>query len=269
MLEVVGVRFEEKGKITYYLANGFDLKLKDQIVASHNAAKTIGTVLVPNTKISKADLPADIDRVLRLANDADFKQVEQNEIAARELLDEAREIISQHDVVMKLIRIAYCLDRSKMTFFYTAENRVDFRVLVKSLATRFGVRIEMKQINFREEAKMLNSIGPCGRELCCATYLGEFVQVSIKMAKNQELSLNPNYISGVCGRLLCCLDYEDAQYVEAARRLPRVGSKVRTDQGVGTVRNLNILGQKITVRFDETGSYATFKPDEVTKFKKD
>lgn len=217
MVEVVGVRFRDAGHIYYYASGKNEYFYNDKVLVESQQAHQIATVAIPKIEIAKKDLSDDLKTILHKASDKELKKVAQNEADAEAAFKVAKEKIRAHELEMKLIQVEYTFDRSKMIFYFTADGRIDFRELVKDLAGVFRTRIELRQIGVRDEAKILGGIGPCGRPLCCSTFLGDFIPVSIKMAKDQGLSLNPTKISGLCGRLMCCLKYENGEY-EAAKR---------------------------------------------------
>src|SRR5690625_1601988 len=213
--------------------------------------------------VEKDDVILPLRKIRRIATDEDRHNIEENKQLAKEALQTCQHKIREHKLDMKVIDSEYTFDRNKVIFYFTAEGRVDFRQLVKDLATKFKTRIELRQIGVRDEAKLLGGIGPCGRMLCCSTFLGDFEPVSIKMAKDQNLSLNPSKISGLCGRLMCCLKYENETYEEAKRNLPDVGERVETERGAGKVVDLNILAKTIHVELEETQQIIQFSFDEM------
>src|SRR5690625_298835 len=204
--------------------------------------------------VEKDDVILPLRKIRRIATDEDRHNIEENKQLAKEALQTCQHKIREHKLDMKVIDSEYTFDRNKVIFYFTAEGRVDFRQLVKDLATKFKTRIELRQIGVRDEAKLLGGIGPCGRMLCCSTFLGDFEPVSIKMAKDQSLSLNPAKISGLCGRLMCCLKYENETYEEAKKQMPDFGEKVITTYGEGRVVGLNMLEKIIQIEIKEKGS---------------
>ncbi len=248
MTRVVGVAFRRTGKIYYFDPNGFKLETGDYVVVETARGKELGQVVHPPHDVSSKEVPEPLKPVLRRATAWDL--VSKDQWAHKE--EEAKEIckqkIREHGLKMKLVRCEYNFDGGRLMVYFTAEKRVDFRALVRDLAKTFHTRIEMRQIGDRDEAKMLSGIGRCGRELCCASWLREFNPVSIKMAKTQNLPLNPSEITGVCGKLLCCLSYELITYEEAKKKLPRVGSTVTTIYGKGKVLRVNALKETVLVR---------------------
>ncbi|HHV61296.1 MAG TPA: stage 0 sporulation family protein [Firmicutes bacterium] len=212
MYEVVGVRFKKAGKIYYFEPGEIDITVGDRVIVETARGIEYGEVVIGRKQVSEEDIVSPLKKVLRKATAEDEAQVEENKRKERRAFDICLQKIASHELPMKLIDVEYSFDNSKITFYFTADGRVDFRELVKDLASVFRTRIELRQIGVRDEAKMLGGLGPCGRPLCCATFLGDFEPVSIRMAKDQNLSLNPSKISGICGRLMCCLKYESDSY---------------------------------------------------------
>ncbi len=248
MPEVVKIRLRESGKITYYDTQELHLNCGDEVVVEGESGEEWAEVVSePEIKERKESLP----KVKRVVTAEDRKRLEENKTRAREAFKACLQKIGDKELPMKLVDAEYSFDRSRITLYFIAEERVDFRELVKDLAHLFKVRIEMRQIGVRDEAKRLGGFGPCGRPLCCASFLKEFEPVTIRMAKEQRLSLDPGKVSGVCGRLLCCLMYECQAYREMGRRLPKEGTKVITEQGEGEIVDLNILKQTVTVELKE------------------
>ncbi|OEF95739.1 PSP1 domain-containing protein [Desulfuribacillus alkaliarsenatis] len=248
---VVGVRFKKAGKIYYFDPLDFAIDKGQHVIVETARGVEFGEVVVGKKQVSEEDLVLPLKTVLRLATDEDKKNVEENNKKAEEALAVCQEQVINHKLEMKLVDVEYTFDRNKIIFYFTADGRVDFRELVKDLAAVFRTRIELRQIGVRDEAKMLGGIGPCGRPLCCASFLGEFDPVSIRMAKDQNLSLNPAKISGICGRLMCCLKYETDSYEEARDSLPDIGGYVETEFGVGKVIGLNILEKIVQVELED------------------
>src|SRR5690606_10490212 len=217
-------------------------------------------------EVDDSDVVLPLKKVIRIAGDADAKVVEVNRNAAREAFGTCMQKIKEHRLGLKLIDVEYTFDSNKIIFYFTAEGRVDFRELVKDLASVFRTRIELRQIGVRDEAKILGGIGPCGRPLCCSTWLGDFEPVSIKMAKDQNLSLNPTKISGLCGRLMCCLKYEHDNYESVKTELPKVGSHVMTTMGAGKVVGLKVDDHMVQVKlFEQPNKIWDFSPDDVVE----
>lgn len=255
MIEVVGVRFKSVGKIYYFAPNGIQFKKGDFAIVETVRGTEIGEVMLENRGVEEERVVSPLKPVLRKATDDDFKKVEEIKKKEKRAFDTCLEKIRQHNLTMNLVDVEYTFDENKILFYFTADGRVDFRELVKSLASVFKTRIELRQIGVRDEAKMLGGIGVCGRPICCNSFLGEFQPVSIKMAKEQNLSLNPTKISGTCGRLMCCLKYEQSTYEEMLRFVPRVDAVVDTPDGRGTVIENNVLAGIVKVKIDtEDGS---------------
>jgi len=251
LLEVIGVRFKKAGKI-YYFDPGEDyITTSDYVVVETVRGIELGKVEIVNKFVDEEDVVLPLKKVLRIASEEDKQKALENKELATEAYHEGVEKIHEHDLDMNLVEVEYTFDRNKIIFFFTAEGRIDFRNLVKDLAAEFKTRIELRQIGVRDEAKMLGGIGPCGRMLCCSTFLGDFEPVSIKMAKDQNLSLNPAKISGLCGRLMCCLKYENDQYEEAKRELPDIGRVIHTPFGSRKVVGMNILEKVVQIEITE------------------
>lgn len=263
MYAVVGVRFKQAGKIYYFDPDDLPIG-KDQVVIVETARGIeYGKVVIGKKYVSEGEVVLPLKRVLRLATEEDRRQVMENKAAAEKALSLCREKVREHALDMRLIDAEYTFDRNKIIFYFTADGRVDFRELVKDLASIFRTRIELRQIGVRDEAKMLGGIGPCGRTLCCSSFLGDFEPVSIKMAKDQNLSLNPIKISGLCGRLMCCLKYENDTYEEAKREMPDMGDRVTTPDGTGRVVGLNLLERRVRVELDELERLIEYDLSEV------
>ena len=252
MTEIVGVTFRHLGKVLYYSPRGQIFRRGDHVIVDSSQGIDYGTVVLPNSEMDESRIPGDLRVVIRKATEDDEDQLALNLKNEASAMDICKERIKVHGLDMKLIRSEYAFDRSKLTFFFTADGRVDFRELVKDLAGIFRTRIELRQVGVRDETRLLGGIGVCGRELCCATWLPDFVPVSIKMAKEQNLSLNSAKISGVCGRLMCCLKNESDTYTYLNASLPDVNQTVTTPEGLqGRVKSVNILKQLVSVIVDE------------------
>ncbi|MUV38003.1 Stage 0 sporulation protein YaaT [Lentibacillus sp. JNUCC-1] len=247
MIEVIGVRFEKAGKIYYFDPAGHEISTNDYVIVETSRGIEFGKAVMAKREVDEEDVVLPLKKVIRLADEADKRTVLENNEEAKEALETCSDKITGHGLDMNLVDVEFTFDRNKIIFYFTAEGRVDFRSLVKDLAAQFKTRIELRQIGVRDEAKMLGGIGPCGRMLCCSTFLGDFEPVSIKMAKDQNLSLNPAKISGLCGRLMCCLKYENDQYEEAKRELPDMGTSVSTAYGNGKVVGLNMLEKLVQI----------------------
>ena len=253
MVKVVGVRFRTAGKIYYFDPCDLDLKKDDKVIVETARGIECGTVVVANQDVVDEEVVAPLKNVIRKADEEDLKQVEENKRKEAEAFKICLEKIKKHGLDMKLIDVEYTFDNNKVLFYFTADGRVDFRELVKDLASVFRTRIELRQIGVRDEAKMIGGLGACGRVLCCSTHLSEFHPVSIKMAKEQSLSLNPSKISGTCGRLMCCLKYEQETYEYLLKRTPKVDAIVETPQGQGIVVQVNLLKGIVKVKLDKIG----------------
>ena len=248
MTKIVGIRFRTAGKIYYFDPADFDLDMAMHVIVETARGIEMGTVLIPPKEVDDDKVVSPLKPVIRVATDEDEKTVERNKEKEKEAFEICLEKIRKHGLEMKLIDAEYTFDNNKVLFYFTADGRIDFRELVKDLAAVFRTRIELRQIGVRDETKIRGGIGVCGRPLCCHTYLSEFAPVSIKMAKEQNLSLNPTKISGVCGRLMCCLTNEEETYEYLNSRLPAIGDTVTTVDGLrGEVQNLSVLRQLVKV----------------------
>ena len=270
MTKVIGVRFRKAGKIYFFSPGKLEIQRGDQVIVETARGVEFGNVVTGPKEVEDGDITQPLKSVIRVATDEDRKTEEKNRKKEREAFDICLEKIHKHGLEMKLIDAEYTFDNNKVLFYFTADGRIDFRELVKDLAAVFRTRIELRQIGVRDETKIRGGIGVCGRELCCHTYLSEFAPVSIKMAKEQNLSLNPSKISGVCGRLMCCLTNEEETYEELNSHLPSVGDYVTTPEGLkGEVSSLSVLRQQVkvivTLENDEK-EIREYKVDEL-KFK--
>ncbi|WP_102029485.1 PSP1 domain-containing protein [Salirhabdus sp. Marseille-P4669] len=264
MVEVVGIRFKQAGKIYYFDPGMLELTTEDYVIVETVRGIEFGKVVIAHKLVDEDDIVLPLKRVIRVADEKDKVTVLENKDKSQEAFDVCQEKIVSHNLDMKLVDVEYTFDRNKVIFYFTADGRVDFRDLVKDLAAVFKTRIELRQIGVRDEAKLLGGIGPCGRMLCCSTFLGDFEPVSIKMAKDQSLSLNPAKISGLCGRLMCCLKYENDDYEEAKRLLPDIGEGIKTSHGNGKVVGLNILERIVQVELpDEDAKVLEYTLDEL------
>ncbi len=246
-IEIVGIRFKPVGKIYYFSPKGLKFEQGDNVIVETIRGIEFGEVMLANRFIDKSEIPGEIKPVIRKATEEDVVQHQKNKVDIADAIKRCEASIALHNLDMKIIEAEYTFDRTKVLFYFISENRVDFRELVKDLASIFRMRIELRQIGVRDEAKVLNGIGICGRSLCCATFLGSFQPVTIKMAKDQSLSLNPTKISGVCGRLMCCLKYEEETYKELEKENPNVGDIVKTEYGKGQVVTVYNLRQRVKV----------------------
>ena len=254
VFRVVGVRFKRAYKIYYFDPGDLDLKVGDKVIVETARGIECGYVVHGITEKKEEDLVMPLKKVLRKANAEDEKKLKDNEKHLKYAYNIALKKIAKHGLPMKLIDVEKTLDGSKIIFYFTADGRIDFRELVRDLAAVFKTRIELRQIGARDEAKMVGGIGCCGRELCCASWLTDFIPVSIRMAKEQNLSLNPTKISGVCGRLMCCLNYENEIYEDAKKQFPEIGTRVESLNGKGQVIDFNIFKNTVTVELDDTKS---------------
>ncbi len=266
MKNIVGVRFRNAGKIYYFDPLDLEISKDDKIIVETARGIEFGNVVVDKKEIDETTLNSPLKAILRVATKEDIKINEENEKEAKETFKLCQEKIKEHNLNMFLIDCEYTFDRNKLIFYFTAEGRIDFRELVKDLASIFKTRIELRQIGVRDEAKSIGGLGPCGRKLCCSSWLGDFQPVSIKMAKDQSLSLNPTKISGICGRLFCCLKYEHDVYAEAIDAMPLVGSLVKTDDGKGRVIEINPLLEQLKVEL-ENNSIKIYQKDSVKVLK--
>lgn len=267
MAEIIGVKFKSVGKVYYFSPNGLDVALGDKVIVETARGIECGEVAMGLKKISDEEISSALKSVIRKATALDLQTIEQNENKEKEAFKICEEKIAKHGLKMNLIDVECTFDNNKLLFYFTADNRVDFRELVKDLASVFRTRIELRQIGVRDEAKLLGGLGICGRPFCCKTFLGDFQPVSIKMAKEQSLSLNPTKISGTCGRLMCCLKYEQDCYEELLKVTPKVGALVKTPDGNGVVEDVNLLTGKLRVKNNETEAVNTFHKDDVTVIK--
>ncbi len=251
MYEVIQVRLREAGKITYFSPGGMKFKIGDHVIVEADRGLDYGQVLSDREAILDSDLEEPLKKVIRKTNPWDMHQVDKNKKKIKEVMDTCSKKIQERKLPMKLIDAEFSFDRSKIVFYFTAEGRVDFRDLVKDLANVFKTRIELKQIGVRDEAKILGGLGPCGRALCCATYLKDFEPVTIKMAKEQNLPLNPTKISGLCGRLMCCLGYEYKTYKELMKGMPHEGEIIKTEKGNGKIISINAIKRSVTAELED------------------
>ena len=254
MVNVIGVRFQNAGKLYFFDPGPYWPTPGDFVIVETARGIEFGEVVTPVREISDEQLSAPLKQVVRIATAQDVQHAQDNKRSEKEAYAICQKKIGEHKLDMKLVSVEYTFDNSKILFYFTANGRVDFRSLVKDLAAVFKTRIELRQIGVRDEAKMLGGLGPCGRPVCCGSFLGDFQPVSIKMAKEQNLSLNPTKISGVCGRLMCCLKYEQDNYEQTRKRMPKVGKEVMTPDGAGVVWDLNIIKETVRVRIQKGDS---------------
>lgn len=250
MAEVVGIRFKEVGKVYYFDPDGMQFKKGDRAVVETARGVECGEIAMENRELDDSEIVKPLKRIVRPANENDLRAVRENREKEKKAFAICEEKIRAHKLDMKLVDVEYTFDGGKILFYFTADGRVDFRELVKDLAGVFRTRIELRQIGVRDESKMVGGFGMCGRPFCCSTFLGDFQPVSIKMAKEQGLSLNPVKISGTCGRLMCCLKYEQEAYEHLLRHTPKVGAVVDTREGRGTVVENNLLTGMLKIRLD-------------------
>lgn len=248
MIKVVGVRFKKAGKIYYFDPSDFKINKGDSLIVETARGIEFGECVINPKEVSENEIVAPLKSVLRIATEEDIQRHNENKAKEKEAFSICLEKIELHGLIMKLIDVEYTFDNNKVIFYFTADGRVDFRELVKDLATIFKTRIELRQIGVRDEAKMIGGLGPCGRPLCCSSFLGDFTSVSIKMAKEQNLSLNPTKISGICGRLMCCLNYEQETYEDIRKKMPRIGSIIKTERGQGEVVANNTIKETVKAK---------------------
>ena len=266
MAEIIGVRFKSVGKIYYFSPGGLVIPEKSFVIVETARGVECGEVVMSNREVSENEIVSPLKTVIRAATEKDLRTVEQNRQKEADAFRICQEKIDAHKLDMKLVDVECTFDNNKLLFYFTAENRVDFRELVKDLASVFRTRIELRQIGVRDEAKMLGGLGICGRPFCCSSFLGEFQPVSIKMAKEQGLSLNPTKISGTCGRLMCCLKYEQESYEALLKTTPKVGAYVNTPSGKGYVEEVNLLTGKLKIKPENSNDPAAIfdKNDVIT-----
>lgn len=266
MTTVVGVRFKKAGKIYYFDPDVIDVKFNDFVVVETARGIEFGHVVVGPKDVSEDEIVSPLKKVLRIALDEDFEIHRENTRKAKEAIAICQTKVEEHGLKMKLVDVEYTFDNNKVIFYFTADGRIDFRELVKDLAAIFKTRIELRQIGVRDEAKMVGGIGPCGKMVCCAQFLGEFEPVSIKMAKEQSLSLNPTKISGLCGRLMCCLKYEQESYEELLKKMPQIGAIAITPMGKGTIIDTYTLLERVKVKVrlkDDTEEILQYNINEI------
>ncbi|PDW02355.1 PSP1 domain-containing protein [Candidatus Viridilinea mediisalina] len=263
MPTVVGVRFKDSGKIYYFDPCELELNLGDYVIVETVRGLELARIAHERREVNDEEVVGELKAIVRRAEAGDFERMRVLQTRHQEVLARCAEKVREHDLPMNLVKAEYSFDGSRLTFYFTAEKRVDFRMLVRDLARTFKSRIELRQIGPRDEAKLLGGIGPCGRVLCCASFLPDYARVSIKMAKDQELPLNPTKISGVCGRLLCCLSYEHEQYLTLRADLPRKGTWVQTPDGPGEVISQNVLKQQLVVQLASSGMQELYDLNQI------
>jgi len=258
---IIGIRFKKLGKIYFFNPKGFKVSKGDKVIVETSQGEECAEVLIPNRYVKEEKIVAPLKKVVRIANSKDVKRYEECRQIEKEAFKICKEKIKEHHLKMTLTEVECKFDNSKVLFYFTADNRIDFRDLVRELAAIYRTRIEMRQIGVRDEIKRIGGNGVCGRELCCCTFLSDFESVSIKMAKDQNVSLNPAKISGNCGRLMCCLKYENDVYEEKLNRLPGIGSIVKTEDGEGEIDGLEVLKERVKVKIKKEDTYVYKKYD--------
>ena len=269
MTKVVGVRFRQVGKIYFFAPGQYNVEVGQHVIVETARGIEYGHVVLGEREVEDSAVVQPLKAIIRISTPDDDEREAKNREKEKEAYKICLEKIKKHNLEMKLIKVEYTFDNNKVLFYFTADGRIDFRELVKDLAAVFKTRIELRQIGVRDETKILGGIGSCGRPLCCATYMPEFIPVSIKMAKEQNLSLNPTKISGICGRLMCCLNYEQSTYEDIRKRMPKVGSIVKTSEGTGEVFSNNIVKESIKVKLKkgEEEVLEEFKIDNIELIK--
>lgn len=270
MVRIIGIRFNNTGKVYYFSPGEMDIKAGQKVLVETARGVECADVIIGIRDVDESKIVAPLKDVIRIATDEDLEIHAQNKIKEKEAFKICNECIKKHKLEMKLIDVEYTFDNNKIMFFFIADSRIDFRDLVKDLASIFKTRIELRQVGVRDQAKTVGGLGVCGRPICCASSMPDFQPVSIKMAKEQNLSLNPTKISGTCGRLMCCLKYEQEAYEDALARLPGIGSIVDTPEGRGVVEDVNLLRETLKVKLNtETeAELLVFKAEDVTIVKK-
>lgn len=266
MTEIIGVRFQQSSKVYYFDPNGHQGSMNQGVIVETSRGLEFGTITIENVELPEELIPQEPKPIIRLADELDHKIAEENIKLAKDAYDICSIKIQEHNLDMKLVNAEYTFDKNKLIFYFIADDRVDFRDLVRDLAQIFHTRIELRQIGVRDQAKMVGAIGSCGQEVCCKRYMNDFAPVSIKMAKTQGLSLNPTKISGVCGRLMCCLNYEQDVYLENTKKVPAFGTLVLTEEGQGYVVDRDVLQERVRVHIykdDNTEDEKYFLVDEI------
>ena len=266
MHEVIGINFESGNRVYYFSKNNLDIKKGDKLVVETERGLQFCTAVTDIMEMSDSKVVTPLRPILRIATKEDIKKAEENKKICNEAIEKARKISNELKLDMKFIDCSYTLDRNQLVFNFLADERVDFRELAKKLASQYKTRIELRQVGVRDKAKEIGGIGPCGRILCCATFLNDFNSVSINMAKNQNISLNPTKINGICGRLLCCLKYEDETYKDLKKDFPNIGTKLKVGDIEGKVVSLNVLNNKVTLeKSDKTQVEVEYNKNESNK----
>ncbi len=266
MIKVVGIRFKAAGKIYYFDPADINIDHEDYVIVETIRGIEFGEVVLGPKEVEEKDIVAPLKEVIRVASQEDIEIDRENKQKALEAMEICQEKVNEHELEMKIVDVEYTFDNNKVIFYFTADGRVDFRDLVKDLAAIFRTRIELRQIGVRDEAKMIGGIGPCGRKICCHQFLGEFDPVSIKMAKEQSLSLNPTKISGLCGRLMCCLKYEQENYEELLKKMPEIGELAKTEDGQGRIVDSYTLLETVKIRVkleDDSEEIRQYKLSEI------
>lgn len=266
MKSIIGVRFKKPGKIYFFDPGNLKISKQDNVIVETAMGQELGEVIIPNREIPDEKVVSPLKKVIRIATDKDKKHYEENKKKEKEAFVVCNKKIKEHNLEMNLTDVAYNFDNSKIIFYFTADGRIDFRELVKDLAAIYKTRIELRQIGVRDEVRRIGGNGMCGRELCCCSFLNNFDTVSIKMAKEQNISLNPSKISGNCGRLMCCLKYEQDVYDEKLKKLPKIGATVKTEDGEGEVCGIETLKERVKVKFTD-GEDTFYKRYEVKDIK--
>ena len=259
MNKIIGVRFKRPGKVYFFDAGNIDVNVKDKVIVETAMGQEIGEVIINNKNLANNKIKTSLKPIVRVATGKDLKHLQENKEKEKEAFKICEEKIKSHNLNMSLVDVAYTFDNAKWLFYFTADSRIDFRELVKDLASIFKTRIELRQIGVRDQVRRIGGNGVCGRELCCCSFLNDFETVSIKMAKEQNISLNPSKISGNCGRLMCCLKYEQEAYEEKLKKLPNIGAIVKTPEGQGEVDGVETLKEIVKVKI---------KDGEIYKFKR-
>lgn len=267
MVKYIGVRFKKVGKIYYFAPGELDIHCGDKVIVETVRGVECGEVVLADREIEESKLNSPLKTVIRLATKKDFEMIEKNKKKEKEAFAICEEKIRKHGLKMDLVDVECTFDNNKLLFYFTAENRVDFRELVKDLASVFRTRIELRQIGVRDEAKMLGGLGICGQPFCCCRFMGEFQPVSVKMAKEQSLSLNPTKLSGTCGRLMCCLKFESEAYQDLLKTTPKTGAYVKTAEGKGVVTDVNLLTGTLKVKIDKSDNLLTVNKKDVEVIK--
>ena len=262
-MKVALVQFKEAGKKYYFSYEGLEIEPKDLVVVETTRGVEIGKVYLFK-EVEESDLTSELKPIMRKATEEDIKEDQYNQTLEPAIVDKTKQLALQNELEIKVLGAEYTLDRKRLLVYFESENRVDFRNLVRDLSEIYHTRIELRQIGPRDAAKMIGGIGPCGLILCCTTFIGEFDTVSIKMAKNQNIALNPQKISGVCGKLLCCIKYEDDVYTELKTLMPDINQKIQTEKGIGSVLDMNVIGQKVKVRYVDNGGVEWVALDQVS-----